>query len=220
MERGRWARYVALGDSLTAGRDDLGPGGARIGWARRLAGMLGERTGVACTLTNLAKDGASVDMVLARQLPVLAGLGAEGRDGAGRLGEGRWPDLVSVTVGMNDIRDPGFEPGRFAVGVGTLLDGLVATRATVLTCTLPDMAGILPVPAGLVEVARQRLRQASDVIREQAAGRDVVCLDVWAMAGAADLALFGPDRIHPNASGHQLIAASFAALLLADAPGT
>jgi len=35
-----WANYVALGDSLTAGRDDHGPGGARIGWARRLAGIL------------------------------------------------------------------------------------------------------------------------------------------------------------------------------------
>ena len=33
----------------------------------------------------------------------------------------------------------------------------------------------------------------------------------------ADLAyLFGPDRIHPNASGHQLMADAFAALLLAD----
>src|SRR5690348_9546787 len=107
MGRGSWPRYVALGDSLTAGRDDLGPGGARIGWARRLAGMLGERTGVACTLTNRARDGASVDAVLARQLPVLVGRGAGGH---GELGEGRGPDLVSVTVGMNDIRDAGFEP--------------------------------------------------------------------------------------------------------------
>jgi lysophospholipase L1-like esterase len=34
------------------------------------------------------------------------------------------------------------------------------------------------------------------------------------MPGAADPGLFGPDRIHPNASGHQLIADAFAALLL------
>ena len=64
-----WPRYVALGDSLTAGRDDYGAGGARIGWARRLAGMLGERTGVPCELTNLAADGASLDVVLARSCP-------------------------------------------------------------------------------------------------------------------------------------------------------
>src|SRR5947209_18150564 len=202
MARGSWPRYAALGDSLTAGRDDHGPGGVRIGWARRLAGMLGERTGVPCTLTNLAADGASVGVVLARQLPAV---------GAG------WPDLVSVTVGMNDIRDPGFRPERFAAGLGTLLDGLAVTGATVLTCTLPDIAGIMPLPAGVVGVARQRLRQASDIIREQAAHRGAICLDAWAMPEAADPALFGPDRIHPNASGHQLIADAFVALLLAGA---
>jgi lysophospholipase L1-like esterase len=34
------------------------------------------------------------------------------------------------------------------------------------------------------------------------------------MPGAANPGLFGPDRIHPNGSGHQLMADSFAALLL------
>ena len=194
-----WSNYVALGDSLTAGRDDHAPGGARIGWARRLARILSTRTAVPCVLTNLAFDGASVAVVLEQQLPAVARIG---------------PDLVSLTVGMNDIRDPAFSQQRFAAGLGTLLDGLAATGATVLTCTLPDMAAVMSLPADQVEVARQRMRQASDVIREQAASRGAVCLDAWAMPGAADPALFGPDRIHPNASGHQLIADAFAALLL------
>jgi lysophospholipase L1-like esterase len=197
-----WGHYVAVGDSLTAGRDDHGPGGARIGWARRLAGILSARTTVPCTLTNLAADGASAGVVLERQLP-----------GVARLA----PDLASVTVGMNDIRDPGFTGARFAAELGRLLDGLAATGATVLTCTLPDIAAIMPLPAHLTEVARQRMRQASDIIREQAAARGVVCLDAWAMPGAADPELFGPDRIHPNASGHQLMADAFAALLLTGA---
>ena len=153
-----WANYVALGDSLTAGRDDHGPEGARIGWARRLAGILTARTSVRCALTNLAADGASAGVVLERQLPSVAGLG---------------PDLVSVTVGMNDIRDPGFTPERFAAELGLLLDGVAVTGATVLTCTLPDIAAIMPLPAHLVEVARERMRQASDIIRKQAAERDV-----------------------------------------------
>jgi lysophospholipase L1-like esterase len=194
-----WSVYVALGDSLTAGRDDPGPGGARIGWARRLAGTLTTRTTVPCTLTNLATDGADVTAVLERQLPAVAGIG---------------PDLVSVTVGMNDIRDPGFTEERFAAGLSALLDGLAATGATMLTCTLPDIAGILPLPAEMVELARQRLRSASDIIREQAAARGALCLDTWTMPGAGDPGLFGPDRIHPNAAGHQLMAAAFADLLL------
>ena len=194
-----WANYVALGDSLTAGRDDHGPGGARIGWAWRLAGILSTRTTVPCALTNLAFDGASVGMVLEHQLPPVARIG---------------PDLVSVTVGMNDIRDPDFSQERFAAGLGVLLDGLAATGATMLTCTLPDIAAIMSLPAGLTEVARQRMRQASDVIREQAARRGAVCLDAWAIPGAADPELFGPDRIHPNGRGHQLMADAFTALLL------
>jgi lysophospholipase L1-like esterase len=198
-----WPSYVALGDSLTAGRDDHGPDGARIGWARRLAGILSARTMVPCALTNLARDGASVAVVLDEQLPELARLN---------------PDLVSVTVGMNDIRDPAFAPGRFAAGLAVLLDGLAATGATVLTCTLPDIAVIMPLPADVVLVARQRMRQASDVIREQAARRGVICLDAWAMPGAADPGLFGPDRIHPNGGGHRLMADAFAALLLEPVP--
>jgi lysophospholipase L1-like esterase len=194
-----WANYVALGDSLTAGRDDHGPGGTRIGWARRLAGILTARTSVCCALTNLAFDGASTGVILEQQLPSVAALA---------------PDLVSVTVGMNDIRDPGFAGVRFAAELGLLLDGLSGTGATVLTCTLPDIAAILPLPADLVDVAHQRIRQASDIIREQAARRGVVCLDAWAMPGAADPGLFGPDRIHPNGTGHQLMADAFAALLL------
>jgi lysophospholipase L1-like esterase len=164
--------------------------------------MLSVRTAVPCTLTNLAVDGASVGAVLERQLPAVAEIG---------------PDLVSVTVGMNDIRDPAFSEERFAAGLGELLDGLTATGATMLTCTLPDIAGMLPLPAELVDVARQRMRSASEIIREQAASRGALCLDTWAMPGASDPGLFGPDRIHPNTSGHQLIAAAFADLLLASA---
>src|SRR5690349_23510660 len=98
-----WANYVALGDSLTAGRDDHGPEGARIGWARRLAGILTARTSVRCALTNLAADGASAGVVLERQLPSVAGLA---------------PELVSATGGVNDIREPGRTPERVAAQVG------------------------------------------------------------------------------------------------------
>ena len=194
-----WSSYVALGDSLTAGRGDFGPDGRPVGWAGRLAALLTDRTRVNCTLTNLAVDGATVGRVLAEQLPRL---------------HGRRPDLASATVGMNDIRAAEFSPRNFKADLGRLLDALAQTGATVLTCTLPDIADVVPLPREYVAIARRRLSQASDIIREQAAACGAVCLDTWAMKDVATRPeLFTADRLHPNTSGHRMLAAVFADLL-------
>lgn len=190
-----WSTYVALGDSLTAGTGDADRDGRRVGWVQRLADILSVRTAVRCQLTNLAVDGATVSQVLSEQLPAAA---------AAR------PDLLSVTVGMNDIRARGFDELGFKAGLGQLLEGLAATEATVFTCTLPDITTILTLSPGMTELARERMRLASDIIREQAESYGAVCLDVWSMPGITDPDLYGPDRVHPNGRGHQFMAAAFA----------
>jgi lysophospholipase L1-like esterase len=58
------------------------------------------------------------------------------------------------------------------------------------------------------------MREASQVIREGAARHGAFCVDAWARADVANPALYGADRLHPNAQGHQLIADAFADLLL------
>lgn len=195
-----WSRYVALGDSLTAGRGDVAADGHPVGWARRLADILSDRTGVACSVTNLAADGATARRVLEQQLPQL---------------NGARPDLVSITVGMNDIRGPQFSPADFNAELERLLDALAATGATVLTCTLPAIADVVELPAEQVEIARYRLGEASEIIRDQSARRGAVCLDTWAMRDlAASPELFTADRLHPNTSGHRRLATAFADLLL------
>jgi lysophospholipase L1-like esterase len=197
-----WTRFLALGDSLTAGRGDFGADGATIGWAQRLAGILSERTGTRCRLTNLAFDGANVAAVLGQQLPLVPGPG------------GNRPDLASVTVGMNDIRVRDFFPDRFAADLRRLLDALAETGATVLTCTLPDVSGVVALPAEYVGIARQRLTQASEIIRSEAARSGARCLDVWAMQVEGQPELFTSDRLHPNAAGHRVLARAFADLLV------
>jgi lysophospholipase L1-like esterase len=190
-----WSNFVALGDSLTAGKGDAGPGGHPVGWAQRLADVLSVRTAVRCTLTNMAEDRATVSSVLKEQLPRVAA--AE-------------PDLVSVTVGLNDIRARGFDEMTFKSELGQLLEGLAGTKARVLTCTLPNIAAIMPLPPELTEIARERMRLASDIIREQAESYEAVCLDAWSLPGISDPELYSADRMHPNGKGHQFIAAAFA----------
>ena len=190
-----WSTYVALGDSLTAGTGDAGRDGRPVGWAQRLADILSVRTAVRCRLTNLAVDGATVGQVLSTQLPAAA---------AAR------PDLLSVTVGMNDIRARGFDELSFKAGLGQLLEALAATEATILTSTLPDITTIMALSPEMADVARERMRLASDIIREQAESYGAVCLDAWSLPGITDPGLYGPDRVHPNSRGHQLIAAAFA----------
>ena len=190
-----WSTYVAIGDSLTAGRGDEGRDGRPIGWVQRLADILSVRTTVRCGLTNLAVDGATVHEVLSRQLPAVAA---------------RKPDLVSLTVGINDIRRRDFDELRFKADLGQLFEGLAATQATLLTCTLPDLTVIMSLSQELHEIVRERMRLASDIIREQAESYGAVCLDAWSLPGVTDPDLYGPDRLHPNPKGHQFIAAACA----------
>jgi lysophospholipase L1-like esterase len=190
-----WSTYVAIGDSLTAGRGDEGRDGRPIGWAQRLADILGVRTTVRCSLTNLAVDGATVHEVLSKQLPAVVA---------------RKPDLVSITVGINDIRRRDFDELSFKADLGQLFEALAATQATLLTCTLPDLSVIMSLSQDLHEVVRERMRLASDIIREQAESYGAVCLDAWSLPGVTDPDLYAPDRLHPNSKGHQFIAAACA----------
>jgi len=190
-----WSTYVAIGDSLTAGRGDEGRDGRPIGWAQRLADILGVRTTVRCSLTNLAVDGATVHEVLSKQLPAVAA---------------RKPDLVSVTVGINDIRRRDFDELSFKADLGQLFEALAATQATMLACTLPDLTVIMSLSQDLREVVRERTRLASDIIREQAESFGAICLDIWAMKDVTDPDFYGPDHVHPNSKGHQYMAAASA----------
>lgn len=197
-----WSHYVALGDSLSAGKGDLDPAGHPLGWPTRFAALVKERTGEDCSLTNLAADRATVTHVLAEQLPALASTK---------------PGLLSITVGMNDIRAPEFTGDAFAADLRRVFDELAATRATLLTCTLPDIAERLPLPAELVPLVRDRMREVSEIIRRVARAHDALYVDAWVLPEVADPDIYSTDGLHPNARGHRLLATAFADLL---APAT
>jgi lysophospholipase L1-like esterase len=194
--------HIALGDSLSAGKGDADLEGRPVGWARRLCSLLSDATGSTYAFTNLAVNRATITEVIAEQLPALAGA---------------TPDLITVTIGINDIRGV-FDPEQFAVDADRLFGVLTGTGATVVTMTVPNIVHLLPLHPGLHDAARQLLEMANDAIRRSADARGALYLDAYAAAEPADPGFWQADRLHPNPGGHDVIARAVAELLLAAAP--
>ena len=164
--------------------------------------MLSDATGATYAFSNLAVNRAGIAEVLADQVPALAAA---------------TPDLLTITIGINDIRGS-FDPARFAAQAAGLFDTLAGTGATVATMTIPDIVHLLPLPAEMLGAARQIIEMANDGIRRSAESRGVLYLDAYVAAEVADPGFWDEDRLHPNTNGHRLIAAAFADLLLAAGP--
>jgi lysophospholipase L1-like esterase len=193
--------YIALGDSLTAGRGDLDKQGQPIGWARRLSGLLGDRTGVAYEFTNLAVDQATISDVLANQMPVLLG---------------KHPELVTISTGINDIRGA-FSKDEYAARIDGAFADAITTGATVATMTLPNIVANFPIPKEMRDIARGLMVELNDAIRCAAHVHGVLLIDSWYADEVAEPAFWSADGMHPNAHGHQLIAGAFADLLCSSA---
>ena len=119
-----WSRYVAMGDSFTAGVGDpepLSPGGMR-GWADRVAEELGEGRGD-FGYANLAISGLVMRDILEQQLGPALNLK---------------PDLVTLSAGGNDILFHRGDPDRLVATLDDAVAALSATGATVVLFTGPD----------------------------------------------------------------------------------
>lgn len=183
-------RYVALGDSSAEGLDDPDGAGGYRGWADRLAGRLAELQG-SVLYANLAVRGRLTRQILDDQLPAAVAMR---------------PDLATIFCGTNDVVARRFDPVAFAADLAALHRGLAGTGATVLTFTLPDLGPVLPLARRLAP----RVAAMNEVIRRTAAACGVRLVDVAAHPVASDPRLWGEDRLHANAAGHQRIAAALA----------
>ncbi len=122
--------WVALGDSISQG---IGASSVGAGWVPQAAGQLRER-GHEFRVVNLSISGARVADVIDRQLPALAGLGAN-------------PELVTIFIGSNDVIRREYRhdlPATF----GRLLTLLPAGT---LVATIPLARGVLATLGALVE---------------------------------------------------------------------
>ncbi|MER7921135.1 MULTISPECIES: SGNH/GDSL hydrolase family protein [unclassified Streptomyces] len=189
----RPVRFVALGDSLTAGVGDFTEDGPR-GWAALLAPALGAGT----EFTNLAVSGAQTRDVLERQIPAALALR---------------PDLVAVVVGVNDTLRHTFDIHAVAVRLDQVYAACAREGATLLTACLPDPGAMLGLPGALAAPLARRQRGVNAVVHALSERYGAVHLHASDGGWIADRALWSADRLHPGERGHRRLAARFHTLL-------
>jgi lysophospholipase L1-like esterase len=183
-----WSRYVAIGDSFTAGVGDpepLSPGGMR-GWADRIAEELGEGRG-GFGYANLAISGMVLRDILDQQLGPALNL---------------MPDLVTLSAGGNDLVFHRGDPDRMAVALDDAVVTLSAAGATVILFTGPDWG-----ETAVFGHIRGKVAVFNENIRVIAARRNAVIADLWALRQLSDPRMWDPDRLHFSPLGHHTIAA-------------
>lgn len=184
--------YVAIGDSITEGLDDLGPDGEYRGFADRLAEHLGSDV-PDFRYANLAVRGRRMRHIFGEQLEQTL----------------EWrPDLVTVLGGGNDVLRPRGNLDelalQFEAGVRRLCDAGI--RVVILSGHDTGWIPVLRMYRGRIAVFSMHLRAIAE--RTPA---DIV--DLWAMDVLNDPRAWSQDRLHLNGMGHQLVAARVADLL-------
>jgi lysophospholipase L1-like esterase len=194
----RFERYVALGDSSTEGLEDPDGAGGYRGWANRLAEQVATVQG-GLLYANLGVRGKRSREIREEQLgPALA----------------MKPDLATVFAGSNDLLERRFIPGDLRDEVARMQGALIASGAVVLTFTLPDLTGVMPIGRLLA----RRVRAMNDALKEASRGTGARLVDFAAHPVGSDPRLWTEDRFHVNAEGHSRIAAALAQAL--GLPGT
>lgn len=190
-------RYVAMGDSLTAGIDETPPG---TRWADLLAARLTELHG-AVTYDNLAVYGLKSDEIRARQLDAAL---------AGPV------DIASLICGGNDVMKltrPDAE--AFGRNLDAMFGALRAANpgALLIGGRIADMSELLPYR----ERSRARVRQATidfnAAIDEVAARHDVRVLDMSVVSSLTAAEFLASDGFHPSVAGQRAIYEAVAAEL-------
>ena len=178
--------FAALGDSFTEGVGDPGAAGDRCrGWADRFAEHLavGEP---GLRYANLAIRGKLLSEVLDEQVPVAAEMGA---------------DLVSIAAGGNDLLRPSTDPDDLAAILDAAVTTLVGAGSAVMVFT-----GFDPKAFPVLRLIRGKSAVLTMHVREIAARRGCLMVDLWTMRILTDRRLWTPDRLHLTPDGHRRVA--------------
>jgi phosphatidylinositol alpha 1,6-mannosyltransferase len=186
--RGRWTRFVALGDSLTEGLCDASrmPAGQFRGWADRLAELLAHTSDEGpFRYANLAVRSRRVRHLIDEQIPAALEM---------------QPDLVSILIGANDLVGPAPVIPALVAEVESAVRAVRRTGADVLLVTtfLPRRAA--------ARIFARRFSAYNVELRRIARAHGAILLDLEAVAEIGDLPLWADDLVHLRSRGHRLVA--------------
>lgn len=181
-----WQRYVALGDSLTEGLEDLRPDGSYAGWADRLAGHLATRAGQPIEYANLAIRGRLLGQILDEQVePALA----------------LEPDLVSLWGGGNDMLRPNIDLDGLLGRLDAAVAKLRAAGSDVLMGLGFDCKG-----SPILELTRNRTAVFNLGVWTIARRHGAFVTDIWNLGSLRDWRMWHDDRLHLSPEGHERVA--------------
>lgn len=183
---------VSLGDSSVQGM-----GASRIteSYPARLASAINAQLDREVLLLNLSLSGATIESVELTQIPQMRGLG---------LLDGPYsPDLVTLTIGGNDVMAEDMAPGQFEERLRRVLASLPADA---LVSTIPSF-GIMP--------QESRAQDMSDRIAAAVADSDAHVVDLRSLTQEYSLptytfAYHAADFFHPNSAAYAKWAQLFA----------
>ncbi|TDD26604.1 SGNH/GDSL hydrolase family protein [Kribbella turkmenica] len=184
--------WVVLGDSTAQG---LGASSPLHGYVGQVLNALRRRTGRPWRVVNLSRSGAQTRHVLADQLPLVDGLGA---------------DLVTCGIGNNDILAT--PPKRFRTQLRAVIDHL-PSASVVMDLTVPDrfwrVGGVCsPYVTGI-----------NRLIHTWATDRGLPVAHVSRHARPPWRGLLAPDSFHPNNLGYRHHADALLAALRPEVTG-
>lgn len=191
----RLRRYVAVGDSFTAGVPEDPEGAGR--WPDGLAAALRERH-PSLDYRNLAVAGATSAEVARQQLDAAASLE---------------PDLTTVLCGANDVLlsvRPDIEAYRATFGEMLRRLSEASPGGLLVTATCADFSPWVPLGPRSRRRVAEGLTALNEATREVAHAQGAVCLDLAAHAGASERDNYAVDGVHPSQLGNERAARAFA----------
>ncbi|GAA4141371.1 hypothetical protein GCM10023068_10450 [Leifsonia shinshuensis] len=173
--------YVAIGDSAAQGIGATAPRNSYVGV---IADHIRSATGRSVRVVNLSVSGATVALAVADQLPRLADLR---------------PDIVTVSIGANDIGD--FDAERFREGIARVL------------AALPADAIVADLPCFYLPRNERKVAVANGILRAAAAERGLTVAPLHEAMRREGwrgmLHQFADDWFHPNDHGYRVWASAF-----------